>query len=218
MVRRQHHGSGHPGRVEGGDPAPLTRAGLDDRPGADQGPPDVERRHRRDLVRSVGDRLGVVDLRPVFLQGVDETHVGEPSGWGQGKGDMDDQRREGGSEQHPPDPAVVLVVAGVHPHHPDGGAEEVGEEVVAVEQPDRCVARNDEVLEMHLVEDPQCLLEVDDPFAVREGDVDLVLHQKTHGAVCRQAPDQQQELPPEKPSVTRPRRVGRVRRVAGGVL
>jgi hypothetical protein len=161
-------------RVHEGEQAASSAANGDERAGHHDGPAEVQRRHRRELI---GDRLrgvGAVDAWPVALQGVDETRALQHSWWCQRIQHVHDQRCHRDADEPGADAAVVALMSHVHPHQERCRQREVNSDVVAVQEAHDQVAVHDEPLHSSFTEDVETPFQLDNPIGVGHRRVGVV--------------------------------------------
>jgi hypothetical protein len=188
-------------RVSVGDPAPAGALDPDEHHRHQQGPPEVQRRHCRELV---GDRLvGVlgVDPRAVGVQRVDEAVLVEHARGSEWEGDVDHQRRQRHAQEPVPESGIQIAVPQHDPADEAEAEREVDEHVVVVEELDQPVEPHRDVLDAVLVEHVQGALDVDHCAGVGEGGVGVALRQMADTFVPDEGDDDQGDLAQSEPAV-----------------
>jgi hypothetical protein len=142
-------------RVGERNPAPAGAHDDDDADPDDHRPPEVQRRHRRELV---GHGLGVirrVDVGPVDVERVDEAV--DHARWSERVDDVDRERGGGDAHQPVPHRAVPHGMAYEQPQHEGDRDREVHADVVAVEERHDRLAAQHERLDRVLRHEPATL-------------------------------------------------------------
>ena len=167
MVGGDHHsGRGHD-RVSHGDPPPPAPERADDRDRHEDGPADVHRRHRRQLVRVKAghravDRLLVEDGR------VDHSGARQHAGWCH-RYQLNDQAQTRKDHERRAPPAVVSPVPDEQPDHACDQHREMQGVVVQVEELDEQRMRQEHALEPRLARHADVALELPDPPRPADG-------------------------------------------------
>lgn len=148
-------------RVRHGEPAPPGPERRDDRGRHEDGPADVDRRHRGQLVRVQAGRVGVDRL--VVRDGrVDHPGAREHAGR-RHRHQLDEQADTGEGHQRRPPPAVVGPVPDEQPDHAGDQNREVQDVVIQVEELDQQGMRQERPLQPSLARHADGPLELPDP-------------------------------------------------------
>ena len=156
-------------RVGEDEQPPTGPADGDHAGGHEDGPPEVQRRHGRELVGHRPRRVGGIDPRPVDLERVDEALAGEHPRRSQRHEHVDDQRGQRDAEERGADAAVRGAVPGERPDQHGDRGREVDHHVVAVQHGDDQLAVQHDALDGPLREDVQPALDGHDAVGVVDG-------------------------------------------------
>ena len=186
-------------RVQQRQVTPARALDADEHQCDQQRPPEVQGRHRRELVGDRGVGVLAVDAWPVGLERVDETVLVEHPRRCQRIEHMDDERDQRHRHEPVAEPGVQVAVAEHDPSDEREAQREVDEDVVVVEELDQPVEPHREMLDAVLAEDVQRLFDVDHAAGVGERRVGVVASQVADLLVAEEGSDDDDDLADGEP-------------------
>ena len=198
VVGGQHDRRERDDRVEQHEvaPAAVDSCGDDHRPCDHHRPPEVQRRHGRELVGEPLVRAArAVRIRSEDAGRVDEPEVREHPGRRQRHREVHDHPGERDHHHHVAEPPVPLRTERVQPDERGGGHHGVREQVVHVQELHERGVVEDQILQLGLAEHAERPLEVDDVAGVVDGGADMAGRQEPPVLVGEEERDDQHQLP-----------------------
>lgn len=194
MVGGAHdHGQGQQ-RVQQPQPPPPGTGGDDEPDRHHQGPAEVQRRHRRELVGQVVALRRPVHRGAVHARGVDQARPGEHPRRGERERQVQHQRRGGDRGQDPAGPDVVGRAAQVEPDQEGRRGREVDQGVVGVRAVHQRVAVQQERLQRTLAGQVEPSFGVPHVMGVAVRLAGVPGREPAAGLVDEEEPRDQQEL------------------------
>ena len=201
VVGGEHDGHARQERVREDQPARARLRDANDAVRNDERPTDMQRRHRRELIREFSNRLRAIWIRAVQHHRVDEAR--HHARRREREQQVNAERRGSHREQNPANPAVITERTNERPHQERDGADEVERHVVAVHRDDKIAMRENQPLQRCLRIEREPMLPLEHAIRVRERGVDLVLPEVPDELVDPQHSREQHELACEHAAVLR---------------